>query len=269
MTQALAVLWSAVALAAAAPAAAQLTNDEVVRAVQGYVCRHDYWRDYPKREGRSFPLTVGRQDRWTVAWLEDMEFFPASIEFAPRPTVAPEYSYFLQLGRKYDQGVVLQMWRYRKGEAKPNWIYEDDERKAFTGTMEQVPFAEPTHCPSRTEDTPTKKRITSAILETVRSQLRSFNRLPPGPDPRFNRRYPEDALTVVIGSFTLDEDSVDIYVPLTREVFRIALHDRQSSGDDDYVANAAFPFGQEHRPSRRLISMIERDGRRYEISLRD
>ena len=271
MTKALAIatLWPAVALAASAPAAAQLTNDEVVRALQGYVCGYDYWRDYPKREGRRFPLSVGRQGRWTVAWLEDMEFFPASIEFAPRATVAPEYSYFLQLGRKYGQGVVLQMWRYTKGEAKPSWIYEDNERKPFTGTVEPVPFTEPIQCPSRTEDTPTKQRITSAILENVRSQLRGFNKLPPGPDPRLNLKYPEEALTVIIGSFTVDENSVEIYVPATRDVFRIALHDPQNPGDDDYVANAAFPFGQENRPSRRLISMIERDGRRYEISLRD
>jgi hypothetical protein len=266
-TKTLALLWLAAVVATVpTPARAQLTNDEVVRALQGYICTHDYWRDYPKRQGRSFPLTVGRDGRWTVAWLENMEFFPANIEFAPRANVAPEYSYFLQLGRKYDQGVVLLVTRYTTREAKPSRIYEDDKEKPFKGTIEQVAFTEPTQCPSRTEDTPTKQRITAAILEAVRSQLRSFNRLP---DDKFNARYPEEALTVVVAAFTIDDNFVEIYVPMTREVFQVALHGFQNPGDDDYVDTGDFPFGQGHRASQRLISMIQRDGRKYEIRLRD
>jgi hypothetical protein len=258
--------WFAAGVLISTPAAAQLTNDEVVRALQGYICTHDYWRDYPKRHGRAFPLTVGRDGRWTVAWLENMEFIPASIEFAPRSTVAAQYSYFLQLGRKYGQGVVLQMSRYTKDQEKPNWIYENDKQTPFLGTTEQVAFAEPTQCPSRTEDTPTKRRITAAILQAVRTQFRSFNKLP---DSKFYSRFPEEGLTVIIGSFTVDDDFIEIYVPATREVFRVALHGFQNPGDDDYVDNAEFPFGQVNRASQRLISMIQRDGRSYEIRLRD
>jgi hypothetical protein len=251
------LVLAAVSLALVAPAKAQFSTEAVIRGIQGYVCDWDYWREFPPRSGRTYPLTIGRQGPWAVAWVEGSDVLPN----LPDIGLSKNEAQFFVLGRKFEQAVVLQITYYKIGEPRPMSIHEDHKEKRFEGPTESAAFTEPTACPSPAASTPLKQRIASAIAESTRKQLTSFNKL-----PGFANKYPKN-LEVVVGSFTVASHFVEIYVPPTHSVFRVALHNFQSPIDDDYVPDGDFPFGQIYRPTPGLIPKIQRDGTRHKIVL--
>lgn len=239
---------------------AELATDEVIRVIQDYVCARDHWEQHPPRRGRTMPLTIGRQGAWTLAWLDTSA--PA-LDRDRKSDSFLQWSYFLAIGRKFGQAVILQDNGYPPGHRREFAIYEDGQRLPFTGSVEQVDFVEPMQCPSTHEETPTKARIRQALVAATRKQLSAYNKHRP------SDKYPEK-LKIVVENFTVADRFVSVYVPATGEVFRLALHDFQNPHEDDaYVRNEEFPFGQAKDPSRREISLIQRDGTTHEIRLND
>lgn len=212
-------------------AAAGLSTDSAVKALKRRICFEAFWwgiREY--RLGRTASITVRPSDGVGYIWSTELSEVPGVSRWADFFTVFSDGSATV-IGSSYGYNIEIM---------QGNPEFERHKAKALGNGGETVRIRLPADCTPRfARDTPLKQRILHATEASMVQTLTQFNAL--------GVRYPRH-LRIVIANFDTDYREAEVFIPLTGEVFHVALMDPEDPLSRTYMEQGGFPVRPEYQP---------------------
>ncbi len=203
------------------------------RALADYMNYDICWGDggphgpMPYRFGKtvSLSLAVGNNDKKFYVWGDDL-----------RSSIAlhhPQLS-VIYYGNYSDHHAAISQESFAYYIiGKKNWIMR--ERKKYSPTSVAIfRYTIPTHCVMIFPPSPEKTAMENAIVNTMAGFVEQVNR-----SGQF-QEYPTP-LHIVIANFDVDYPYTLVYIPETREVYDLALHDITDYFGDTFLKEG-YPF---------------------------
>lgn len=224
-------------------AAAEISTEAAVVAVQRHFCRWGFWV-----RGRTLPAKIRKDGDLAYVGMRGL----IQWDGARRLSAPSDYTFAL-----YTREGEVAVWR--QGGL---WRDEATEQKLLAGPTETIWVAEPTECNIPFVDTPMKLRFLKVVEETMAKQLfdsnkRGFTHLPP-------------RVEIIVKNFNFDDFGTSVLVPKTRDVWTLTFHNGFNPLDDTYLKEEQFPAkAWDPKNAKRYRDGILAKGLRREIQLHE
>lgn len=188
-------------------AAATVTTEAAVSAVQRYICFEAFWwgrTAFPF--GKTVAITLRRTGDIAYAWSDGLSGIPGM----------PRSADFFTIFTKDGITAVADSFSYNTAIPQEAPDFQKNKNKVFGNGAETIQLLIPTDCiPHFAADTPQKIDMLKSVEATMTDELSLFNK-------SAGTHYPA-RLQIVIANFDPDYPETQVLIPSTGEVYHVSF----------------------------------------------